>query len=113
MTFIYVSGEGTDSSERGRTMWARVKGRTENALLDLRFNAYMFRPGYIQPMHGVTSKTKWYRFSYAFMAPLYPALKRLFPWHVTTTEQIGRAMITIARLGSAKYVLDSRDINAI
>jgi uncharacterized protein YbjT (DUF2867 family) len=113
MTFIYVSGEGTDSSERGRTMWARVKGRTENALLDLRFNAYMFRPGYIQPMHGVTSKTKWYRFAYALTAPLYPALKRLFPRHVTTTEQIGRAMITIARLGAPKYVLDSRDINAI
>jgi len=112
MTFIYVSGVGTDSTERGRSMWARVKGRTENALLALPFQAYMFRPGYIQPMHGVRSRTPWYRLAYAIGAPLYPVLKRLFPGGVTTTEQLGRAMIAVARKGAPKRVLDSRDITA-
>jgi uncharacterized protein YbjT (DUF2867 family) len=112
MTFIYVSGVGTDSTERGRSMWARVKGRTENALLALPFQAYMFRPGYIQPLHGVRSRTPWYRLAYAIGAPLYPVLKRLFPAAVTTTEQIGRAMIAVARHGAPKRVLDSRDITA-
>jgi len=112
MTFIYVSGVGTDSTERGRSMWARVKGRTENALLALPFQAYMFRPGYIQPMHGVRSRTPWYRLAYAIGAPLYPVLKRLFPGGGTTTEQLGRAMIAVARKGAPKRVLDSRDITA-
>ena len=95
MTFIYVSGAGTDSSEHGRMMWARIKGKTENALLAMPFKAaYMFRPGYIQPMHGVRTKTKWYGTAYAIMAPLYPLLRRLFPRFVTTTEQLGRAMIS-------------------
>jgi len=95
MTFIYVSGAGTDSSEHGRMMWARIKGKTENALLAMPFKAaYVFCPGYIQPMHGVRTKTKWYGTAYAIMAPLYPLLRRLFPRFVTTTEQLGRAMIS-------------------
>jgi hypothetical protein len=73
----------------------------------------MFRPGFIQPMHGVTSKTKLYRFLYALTSPLYPALKALFPKYVTTTERIGRAMITIAEHGAPTRFLDNRDINAI
>ena len=78
MTFIYVSGAGTDSTERGRMMWARVKGKTENALLQMPFKAaYMFRPGYIQPLHGVRTKTQWYRVFYAVMGPLYPLWKAL------------------------------------
>lgn len=112
MTFVYVSGAGTDSSERGRSMWARVKGRTENALLALPFRAYAFRPGYIQPMHGVRSKTGWYRAMYAVTTPLYPLARRLAPGQVTTTEAVGRAMISVARQGWDERVLTVRDINA-
>ena len=111
MTFIYVSGTGTDSSERGRMMWARVKGKTENDLLRMPFKAaYMFRPGYIQPMHGIRSKTGWYRGFYAVIAPLYPLLRAFFPKHVMTTEQLGCAMIAVARRGAPKKVLESADI---
>jgi len=114
MTFIYVSGTGTDSTERGRTMWARVKGATENALLRLPFKAaYMFRPGFIQPMHGETSKTRLYRVFYVIARPIMPLLKRFFPKYVTTTEQIGRAMIKVARGGAPKAILETDDINAV
>jgi uncharacterized protein YbjT (DUF2867 family) len=114
MTFIYVSGTGTDSTERGRTMWARVKGATENALLRLPFKAaYMFRPAFIQPMHGETSKTRLYRVLYVIARPLMPLLKRFFPRYVTTTEQIGRAMIKVARDGAPKTILETEDINAL
>jgi len=112
MTFCYVSGEGTDSSERGRFMWARVKGKTENDLLSMNFKAYMFRPGFIQPMHGVRSKTAWYQAVYAVTTPIFPVLQRLLPAHMTTTENIGRAMIAVARQGYAKKVLENPDINA-
>jgi len=111
-TFVYVSGAGTDSTERGRSMWARVKGKTENDVLALLPNAYMFRPGYIQPMHGVTSRTRLYRALYVVAKPLYPVLRRLFPKSITTTETIGRAMINIAARGAPKRVLDPSDINA-
>jgi uncharacterized protein YbjT (DUF2867 family) len=114
MTFVYVSGTGTDSSERGRSMWARVKGETENALLRLPFHAaYMFRPGYIHPLHGVVPKTRWVRVAYAILGPLYPVLKAIVPNAVTTTEQMGRAMLRVARQGWAKPVLESRDINSL
>jgi uncharacterized protein YbjT (DUF2867 family) len=113
MTFIYVSGAGTDSSVRGRVMWARVKGETENALLKLPFNAYMLRPGYIQPMHGIESKTRLYAAVYKVAAPLYPVLRRLFPQRVTTTEGVGRAMIAIAKSGAPKRILEAADINAL
>jgi uncharacterized protein YbjT (DUF2867 family) len=113
MTFVYVSGLGTDSSERGRSMWARVKGATENALQRLPLEVYLLRPGYIQPMHGITSRTWWYRGIYAVIAPLYPVLKRLFPGQVTTTEQIGRAMLAVARDGAGTRILGPRDINAV
>ncbi|HXA19237.1 MAG TPA: NAD(P)H-binding protein [Thermoanaerobaculia bacterium] len=114
MTFIYVSGSGTDSTERGRTMWARVKGSTENALLRLPFKeAYMFRPAGIQPMHGETSKTRLYRVFYVIARPLMPLLKRLLPKYMSTTEQIGRAMIAAARNGAPKAILETEDINAL
>jgi uncharacterized protein YbjT (DUF2867 family) len=114
MTFIYVSGAGTDSTERSRVMWERVKGETENALLRLPFRAaYMFRPGAIQPLHGVRSKTRLYRGIYAVMRPVFPALKRLFPKYVTTTEQVGRAMLHVAKRGAPQRVLENRDINEI
>jgi uncharacterized protein YbjT (DUF2867 family) len=112
LTFIYVSGQGTDSTERGRSMWARVKGRTENALLGMPFNAYMFRPGYIQPLHGAVSKTPSYRWLYAGMSWLYPLLRRLMPKHVTTTENLGRAMLAVAAgEWTGGHILHSSDIN--
>jgi uncharacterized protein YbjT (DUF2867 family) len=114
MTFIYVSGAGTDGSERGRSMWARVKGRTENALLKLPFKAtYMFRPGMIRPMHGVVSRTRLYRVLYATMGWLYPMFKLLFPKWTTTSEVMGRAMLVAARRGAPKPVLETADINAL
>jgi len=114
MTFIYVSGTGTDSSEHGSTRWARVKGRTENALFQLPFKAaYAFRPAYIQPLGGIVAKTAWLRALYAVAAPLYPLWKKLFPKYVTTTAQVGRAMIHVARQGAPKQVLENWDINAL
>jgi uncharacterized protein YbjT (DUF2867 family) len=112
MTFIYVSGAGTDSSEHGRVMWARVKGRTENALLAFGFKgAYMFRPGLIVPMHGITSRTKLYRVLYRLMSPIVPLIRAAFPDSVTTTERVGRAMLAVARNGYKKQLLDPVDIN--
>lgn len=112
MTFIYVSGAGTDSTEKGRTMWARVKGKTENALLRLPFRvAYMFRPGVIQPLHRIQSRTSGYRIFYTVTKPLLPVLRWLLPQYVTTTELLGRAMIRVAQNGYPKSILETRDIN--
>lgn len=114
MTFIFVSGAGSDSTEHGRVIWARVKGRAENAVLRLPIaGAYVFRPGFIQPLHGVTSRTSAYRIFYALAKPLLPLTAGRFPKYVTTTEQIGRAMLCIAKRGAAKHVLESEDINAV
>jgi uncharacterized protein YbjT (DUF2867 family) len=114
MTFIYVSGAGTDSTERGRSMWARVKGRTENALLQMPFKAvFLFRPAYIQPLHGIRTKTRWYGAAYAVMRPFYPLWKILFPNYVTTTECIGRAMLNVTMRGFTQPVLENRDINGM
>lgn len=114
LVFIYVSGAGTDSSERGRSMWARVKGKTENALFAMPWKGvYMFRPGYIQPLHGIRSKTTLYRAVYAVMGPLYPMWKALAPGLVTTTEGVGRAMLRVAKRGSELRILENRDINAL
>ena len=113
-TFIYVSGQGTDSTERGRSMWARVKGRTENALLALPFRAaYMFRPGFIQPLHGIRSRTPLYRAIYTVMGPVAGLLRRWAPGMATSTEQVGRAMLRVAREGYPKRVLETRDINLL
>ena len=114
MTFLYVSGAGTDPTERGRTMWARVKGKTENALLNLPFRAaYMFRPGVIQPLHGIRSKTKLYQTFYIVLNPILPLLKSAFPQLITTTEQLGRAMLKVAKQGFPKPILESKDINQL
>jgi uncharacterized protein YbjT (DUF2867 family) len=114
MTFIYVSGAGTDSTEKGRSMWARVKGQTENALLALPFKAsYMLRPGMIQPQHGIRSRTRSYRVAYAVLKPFMPALKALFPKHITSTEQLGRVMLSLAKDGYAKPVLETADIAVV
>jgi uncharacterized protein YbjT (DUF2867 family) len=111
MTFIYVSGTGTDSTEKGRSMWARVKGETENAVMRLPFKAaYMFRPGAIQPMHGITSKTRIYRVALTVMTPMWPVLRALFPRSVITTEQVGRAMLAVAKRGADKKLIENVDI---
>jgi uncharacterized protein YbjT (DUF2867 family) len=112
LIFCYVSGVGTDSTERGRTMWARVKGRTENALLALPFaGAYMFRPGYVQPTGGEKSRTGWVQTAYKVLAPAYPLLRPLL--RGTTTTNFGRALIEVAASGYSKRILYSRDINEL
>jgi uncharacterized protein YbjT (DUF2867 family) len=114
LTFCYVSGAGTDSTERGRAMWARVKGKTENALLALPFKAaFMLRPGYIQPLRGVQSKTPQYRTFYAVLAPLYPLLRRLAPRYVTTSVDLGRALIRLADEGYPRPIVYTEDINRL
>ena len=111
MTFIYVSGAGTDSTEKGRSMWARVKGKTENALLRLPFHAaYMLRPGIIQPLGDVRSKTGSYRVLYSLTKPLLPLLHRAFPKYVLTTAEIGRLMLLIAKRGYPKQILETMDM---
>ena len=112
--FCYVSGAGTDSSGRGRSMWARVKGRTENDLLALPFRAaYMLRPGFIQPLRGVRSKTRLYQGFYTMLAPLSGVLPRLLPGLATTSVAVGRALIRLAAEGFPRPIVESRDINAL
>lgn len=114
MVFIYVSGTGTDSSEQGRMMWARVKGRTENALQRLPFRAvYLFRPGAIVPMNGERPRAAAYRVLGPVLMPLLPLARRLFPDAVTTTEAMGRAMLNAVRCGAPQPILEPRDINAL
>lgn len=114
MTFCYVSGEGTDATGRSRQMWARVKGDTENALSRLPFEAvYHFRPAYIQPVGGARSSVPLYRALYAVLSPLYPVLRRLFPGYVTTTDEVGRALVEAGLAGAPERVLDSRAIRAL
>lgn len=107
MTFCYVSGVGTDSTEKGRSMWARVKGKTENDLLKLPFKAaYMFRPGYIQPTKGLKNTYT----AYKFFAPFYPVFKLLLSKYVTTLKEIGLAMINVTLYGSDNQILECKDI---
>jgi len=114
ITFIYVSGASTDSSEKGRMMWARVKGRTENALLRMPFAAaYMFRPGFIEPVHGERSRTKVYRISYAVAKPLLPLIRLLFRNQILTTQQIARAMLNLVTRPYPKHILEIKDIREV
>jgi len=107
MTFCYVSGSGTDSSEKGKTMWARVKGKTENQLLQMSFKkVYMFRPGYMQPTKGLRNTLK----AYAFFSWLYPLWHLLFPSYVCTLREVGVAMINTVNKSYDKSVLEVRDI---
>jgi len=114
MTFCYVSGQGTDSTEKSRIMWANVKGKTENALLALPFKkAYMFRPGFIQPMRGIKSSTKMYNTMYTIINPFMPVLKLLFAKSITNTDRVGKAMINSVTIGYDKTYLDNKDINQL
>jgi uncharacterized protein YbjT (DUF2867 family) len=112
MTFIYVTGRGTDRG--GRQMWSRVKARTEDTLSTLPFKGtYSFRPAFIQPLHDVFSKTRWYMAIYAVIRPLSPLLVEHFPSFATTSERLGQAMINVAATGYPTPVLESADINAV
>jgi uncharacterized protein YbjT (DUF2867 family) len=111
MKFAYVSGAGTDSTGKGRSMWARVKGKTENDLQKLPFaSVQLFRPGVIQPLHGVRSKTPLYRFFYSALGPLLTLLRRFFPNAIVTTEDLGSAMLNGARFLMGPMVLETADI---
>jgi uncharacterized protein YbjT (DUF2867 family) len=109
MTFVYISGAGTG----GKAMWARVKGRTEDALLALFASAYMFRLSALRAMHGEVSKTRWTRIGYTILGPLLPLLRALAPGSVISTEELGRAMIRTARQGAPKRILEARDLLAL
>jgi len=109
MTFVYVSGAGTG----GKAMWARVKKRTEDALLALFPSAYMVRLSALRPMHGEVSKTRWTRIGYVVLGPLLPLVRAVAPGAVITTEELGRAMIRAARQGAPKRVLEGRDLRAL
>src|SRR6266576_3862464 len=109
MTFVYVSGAGTG----GKSMWAQVKGRTENALLALFPSAYMVRLGALRAMHGEVSKTRWTRIGYSVFRPLLPLVRTIAPGMVISTDELGRAMIRAARQGAPKRVLENRDLRAL
>lgn len=114
MVFVYVSGAGADGTEKGPTMWARVRGRLENTLRGMPFKAaYVLRPGMILPMHGARSKTALYRRIYAVISPLVKLGRRLFPHQVTSTEAIGQVMLALVRGGATKSVLEMGDIEAV
>ena len=111
MTITYVSGEGTDSSEKGRVMWARVKGKTENDLIKLGFKqSFMFRPGVIIPERGIKSKTKSYQFIYDYFLWLVRLFKTVAPNAVVSTTQIGKAMINAALYGYNVVIVKPKDI---
>jgi uncharacterized protein YbjT (DUF2867 family) len=109
LTFVYVSGEGTDA--KSRLMWSRVKARTEREVMETFRNGYAFRPGFIQPTHGVRSKTGWYNTAYAIIAPLVPMIRRVAPRYVTTTDEVGRAMLRAARSGYPNRVVTTADMH--
>ncbi len=114
MTFVYVSGAGTDSSERGRSMWARVKGRTENDLLRMGFRAaYMFRPGIIEAKHGVRPRSRVYRVGYTILYPLLQLVKLVAPGSMTSTDRVGLAMIHVVDRGWPTPWISTRDINTL
>lgn len=113
MSFSYISGANTDSTENGKTMWARVKGKTENALLAMPFKrVYMLRPGFIEPLKGIKSKTPLYQFVYTIFKPLFFILRN-FENIATNTEVLGKAMFLVVQKGYTTKILESKDINAI
>lgn len=114
MSFVFVSGKGADSAECGGTMWARVKGKTENALLAMHFRAvYVFRPAMIQPLDGIKSKTDSYRVMYSFTGPFLSAARRLWPSYVTNTQELGKSLLAAAKHGTEKRVIEAGEIRTL
>ena len=113
MAFLFVSGAGSDSSENSSTVWARIKGRTENALMHLPLRTYMFRPGIIEPLDGIQSRSRAYRVLYRLLGPVIPVLIRIFPNQILSTREIGQAMLAVARSGYAQPILEVRDIRRV
>lgn len=114
MTFVYLSGSGADSSEKGRLMWARVKGKAENEILRMPFaGKFVFRPAFIQPERGIVTRIGGLRIFYAILRPLYPLLRRLFPGFVTSTTRLGRAMIQTGKAGADNPIVHTREINQL
>jgi uncharacterized protein YbjT (DUF2867 family) len=110
LRFLFISGTGTDSAGSSSQMWARVKGEAENALFRMPFGAvYMFRPGFIRPLHGNLPRAAWMRAFYTLATPLFPVLRALLPKHVSTTEELGRAMLHVAKHGYGRPVLENWD----
>lgn len=113
-TFVFVSGAGADSTEKGKVMWARVKGKTENALLAMPFRSvYVFRPAMIQPLNGIESKTPNYRIMYKLLAPFLSAARHFWPQYITTTQELGRALLAAAKNGTEKRIVESRQIREV
>ncbi len=114
MAFVYVSGAGADSSGSSSVMWARVKGRAEHELLALPFaRVHAVRPAAIQPLHGIRSRTGWIRAATVLMKPFFPLVRLLAPGSLVTTEELGRAMLRLAREGHPKGILESRDLRQL
>ena len=111
MTFVYISGAGTDSTEQGKIMWARVKGKTENTLKSMNFKAvYLFRPAMIQPLDGIESQTTSYRIFYKLLKPFFPIIQRVAPNALLTTQSIADAMLNAVRFGYHTEILEVKDI---
>jgi uncharacterized protein YbjT (DUF2867 family) len=107
MTFCYVSGAGTDSTEKGSIMWARVKGRVENRLRELPFKSvYLFRPGFIRPINGLRHA----HLISEIAGMLYPLLNAISPKWVCTLEDVGLGMIAAAKAGPSRQIIENRDI---
>jgi uncharacterized protein YbjT (DUF2867 family) len=109
--FVYVSGAGTN--REGRLMWARVKGETEDAITALPLRTWLFRPGLIQPMHGIRTKTRLYSALYSLLRPAFPLLTRVAPGQVTSTEAVGRAMLAAVSGAAPPGVVTTAGINAL
>ena len=110
MTFIYVSGAGTDSSEKGRIMWARVKGKTENELMQLPFKQSIgFRPAFMKPVKEQRNLPSFYK----FVAWLFPVFSTVFPSIINTMEEIALAMIEAAQHGYEKNIIEVKDIRVL
>jgi uncharacterized protein YbjT (DUF2867 family) len=114
MSFVFVSGTGADSTERGGTMWARVKGKTENTLLAMPFRSiYVFRPAMIQPLDGIKSKTASYRIIYGLVAPFLSAARHFWPNYISTTQELGKAMLAAAKRSAGKGVVEAWQIREL
>jgi len=110
MTFCYVSGAGTDSSEKGRIKWARIKGKTENDLLILSFKAaYMYRPAFIQPIIGLKNTYTIYK----LLSPVITLLKKLLPAFICSLEELGLSMINVVKFGHAQKIIENKDISGL